>query len=123
MSLKTKIEKRGEGTYVIKAEGRLDTDTYTSFEEKIKPLMALPTKTLIFDMSALVYISSSGLGVIFNTKKSLEEINGSLIITNLQPQIRKVFEIIDALTKVNVFDSMREVESYLSAIQRTEVDK
>jgi hypothetical protein len=39
-------------------------------------------------------------------------------LTNLQPQIRKVFEIIQALPSLNIFESVEELDRYLAAMQR-----
>jgi ABC-type proline/glycine betaine transport system permease subunit len=38
--------------------------------------------------------------------------------TTLQPQIRKVFEIIQALPSLNIFESVAELDRYLAAMQR-----
>jgi len=122
MSFNVEIIKRQEGIFVAKFEGRLDTETYTLCEEKIKPLLAQSTKTLILDLEKLEYISSSGLGVIFNAKKKLEDQKASLILTNLKPQINKVFEIVKALPKESVFSSMEEVDAYLDAVQKKAIE-
>ena len=37
---------------------------------------------------------------------------------NLQPQIRKVFDIIQALPSLNVFESVEELDQYLAEMQR-----
>jgi len=123
MALKVNVEKRKEDIYVVKANGHIDTDTYLQFEEKIKPLLNASTKALILDMTDVSYISSAGLTVIFNAKKVIEENKGNFIVTNLQPQIKKVFDIVRALPKESVFVSMEEVDSYLDNIQQSEIEK
>ena len=123
MALKVNVEKRKEDIYVVKANGHIDTDTYLQFEEKIKPLLNTSIKALILDMTDVSYISSAGLTVIFNAKKVIEENKGNFIVTNLQPQIKKVFDIVRALPKESVFVSMEEVDSYLDNIQQSEIEK
>ena len=123
MALKVNVEKRKEDIYVVKANGHIDTDTYLQFEEKIKPMLNASTKALILDMTDVSYISSAGLTVIFNAKKVIEENKGNFIVTNLQPQIKKVFDIVRALPKESVFVSMEEVDSYLDNIQQSEIEK
>ena len=123
MALKVNVEKRKEDIYVVKANGHIDTDTYLQFDEKIKPMLNASTKALILDMTDVSYISSAGLTVIFNAKKVIEENKGNFIVTNLQPQIKKVFDIVRALPKESVFVSMEEVDSYLDNIQQSEIEK
>ena len=37
---------------------------------------------------------------------------------NLQPQVKKIFEIINALPSMDVFASVAELDAYLDAMQR-----
>ncbi|RKY41961.1 MAG: anti-sigma factor antagonist [Candidatus Makaraimicrobium thalassicum] len=123
MVFKVDVKEQQEGIYIVKPEGRLDADTYISLEEKIKPLFAPSTKVLVFDMSELDYISSNGVGVIFQAKKAIEENKGTFIMTNLQPQIRKIFQIVKALPEKPVFENMEEVDRYLDLMQKKEIEK
>jgi len=122
MALSLKVTEREKGVYVAAINGRIDSDNYTSFEEQIKPVLSTAPRILVLDMTNLDYISSAGLGVIFYARKTIESKGGTLIMSNLQPQIRKVFEIVKALPKESVFESIEEVDQYLDNIQRKEVD-
>jgi hypothetical protein len=39
-------------------------------------------------------------------------------LVNLQPQIAKVLEIVKALSGINVFKNLQEMDEYLAAMQR-----
>lgn len=121
--LEVTIEKKQEGIYLVRPNGRIDSETYTLLEEKIKPLLVPSTKAAILDMAKVFYISSAGLATIFNAKKIIESNKGALVLTNLQPQIKKVFEVIKALPPQNIFKNIEEADNYLSAIQRKEIEK
>jgi len=123
MALKIDIKEQKEGVYVVRLKGRLDTDTYLSFDESVKPYLAPSTKVLILDMSVLEYITSIGLGSIFQVRKTIEAVGGKLIITNPQPQIKKVFEIVKALPKSLIFESIEEIDKYLDTMQKKEIEK
>ena len=112
------IERRPKGVFVVKLKGRLNSDNYTAFEKNLKPILVPITKSLILDMSGLQYISSSGLGTIFGAKKYIELSGGTFIITNLQPQIKKVFDIVKALPVQSIFENMEEVDKYLDTMQQ-----
>ena len=40
----------------------------------------------------------------------------------LKPQIKKVFEIIDALPSMNVFSGVQELDDYLDAMQQQAIN-
>ena len=123
MSLNVIVTSRKTGVYIVKPEGRLDTETYLILDEKIASLLETATRVLILDMSDLDYISSAGVRVVFKTKKSLNESGGEFMMTNLKPQIRKVFEIINALPTISIFKNIDEADAYLDAMQRKEIEK
>ncbi len=52
-----------------------------------------------------------------------EEINAKFGVINLQPQIRKVFDIVKAIPDSSIFASIDELDKYLDSIQRKEKEK
>ena len=85
--------------------------------------MESATRVLILDMSDLDYISRAGVRVVFKAKKGLNASGGELMMANLKPQIRKVFEIINALPSFSVFKDIKEADAYLDAMQKKEMEK
>ena len=122
MPLSIQVTEDQPGIFTVAPEGPIDSDTYFSLEQKLNSILNDTTKLVIFDMARVIYISSMGLGVIFKTRGFLEGHGGSMIITNLQPQVKKVFDIIKALPQ-NIFQNMEEVDAYITQIQRKEIEK
>ncbi|MBN2120805.1 MAG: STAS domain-containing protein [Candidatus Omnitrophica bacterium] len=123
MSLKVTIEEKDKGSFRVIPSGSLDTATYTILEDKLKPVLSSSPRVLVFDMAGITYISSLGLNTMIKTRKALQEMNGTLIITNLRPQVKKVFDIVEALPNMNVFESIEEADAYLSRMQQDEIDR
>ena len=73
---------------------------------------------IIFDLEFLDYINSMGVRVLLKTKKALEKNGGKIMFMNLQPQIKKVFDILNALPTLQVFASIKEMDEYLDAMQK-----
>ena len=69
-------------------------------------------------MAEVDYLSSAGIRVILKTKKALKTQGGKLVFMHLQPQIRKVFEIIEALPSMRVFKNIEEMDDYLDRMQK-----
>lgn len=97
--------------------GSLDSDTSDQLQQKVNDEINATIKTTIIDFTDLDFLSSAGLRVIFKTKKLMDGNGGRLLLVNLQPQIKKVFEIVKALEGMNVFKSQDEMDEYLTAMQ------
>lgn len=87
-----KIEKtQNEKNLVVALEGRLDTTTAPQLEEELKTGLEGVTE-LVFDLSALEYISSAGLRVLLSAYKTMRG-KGSMKITNANELVQEVFEV------------------------------
>ena len=118
MSLKVTSREKSLGVFIVSPEGSLDTNTYTILEKKVDLLLDTSPRMIIFDLEKLDYISSMGVRVIAKAKKSLKKNEGKVVLLNLQPQIRKVFEIIKALPSEQIFSSIEEMDRYLDSMQK-----
>ena len=98
--------------------GSINSDTADILDGEIARLLDHAISTLVLDFSDITYISSAGVGVIMKAKTSLTRRKGDLAMINLQPQVKKVFEIIRLLPTLNVFESVQEMDEYLGKIQR-----
>ncbi len=123
MPLEINITKKEEGVFIVDIFGSIDSMTYMDLEKKVEPILVSSTKRLLFNMEGVDYISSMGVSVILKTKKAMEKHGGTLVVINLKPQIKAVFETIRALPSICVFESLEEVDNYLDAIQRKEIEK
>ena len=106
----------------ISLAGSLDTDTAPQLQEKIDQEIDTTVHMVIMDLKRLQFLSSAGLRVIFKTKKYMDQHHGKFMLLNLQPQVRKVFDIIKALEGMNVFRSQEEMDDYLAAMQNKVLD-
>ena len=108
----------GQGFVTIRPAGSLDSNTYTHLEEHIAAVTRTKPGALVLDLKGLTYISSAGVRVVIAAQKTMKAARGGFAIVNLQPQIRKVFEIIMALPSPNVFESVADLDRYLAGIQK-----
>lgn len=118
MTLKVDVQQKAGRAYVVYPSGSLDSSTYNILEQEIDALLKKTPAMVVLDMEHLEYLSSAGVRVIFKTQKILKEGGGKLVFMNLQPQIRKVFDIINALPSLQVFGSVAELDEYLDVMQK-----
>jgi anti-anti-sigma factor len=106
----------------ISLVGSLDTDTAPQLQDKIDQEIDSTVHMVIMDLKRLEFLSSAGLRVIFKTRKLMDSHHGKFMLLNLQPQVRKVFDIIKALDGMKVFKSQEEMDDYLTAMQNKVLD-
>jgi anti-anti-sigma factor len=102
----------------VSLEGSLDTATSPDLEAALDGLLAGSIKVVAFDLAGLRFISSAGIRVLMKARKELGDRGGSLALSNPQPQITKVLEIVRSLPGVAIFANDREMDAYLTAIQK-----
>jgi len=82
-----------DGRTFVSIEGRIDTNTADQFLSEIQPLMEGEKPDIEADCSRLDYISSQGLRNFLILQKSVGARGGRLVLSNLQPNVREVFDI------------------------------
>jgi len=113
MDLKIKIEKKQEGYYIVSPVGSIDSDTYMEFEKQLKAILP-SAKALNLNMEGVTYLSSIGFSVIFKAKEAIEKNGGSLAIASLQPNVKRIFDAVQAIPE-SLFASLETADEYLDA--------
>ncbi len=116
--LEITVENQSEGRFRVCLTGRLDTTTHAQCEESLRPVLVPETRVLILDMAGLEYLSSMGLRVLMRTNRLLSGQGAQCLFVNLQPPIRAVIDIANALPDETVFASVEEADHYLDLMQR-----
>jgi anti-anti-sigma factor len=102
----------------LTAQGPIDGETYGLLDKTMSIMLNEPLQALALDMNGVDLITSAGIGVIMKAKTSLGKRGGELVLTNLQPQVEKVFEIVRVLPTLGAFQNQQELDEYLETIQR-----
>ena len=107
------IQTRANDAIVLKLEGRLDTNTASSFEEKLMGLINDNENRIVVDFSHLDFISSSGLRVLLMAGKKLKTSNGKLSLCSLQDHIKEVFDVAGFTMLFSMFSSKEEAINHI----------
>jgi anti-sigma B factor antagonist len=118
MPLNVRVEENTKGMYVIYSEGSIDANTHTILGSEVDTILKKSPSLIIFDMKDVNYVSSAGVGVILTAEQSLKRQGGDVLMVHLQPQIKKVFDIVQALPSQKIFASVEEMDKYLMEMQR-----
>lgn len=115
MTMNVTSEQKAQGIFIVTVTGSLDSNTYNQFEQKIDALLSEATELIVFDLEFLTYLSSAGIRVFLKARKVLKSNGGQVKFLNLQPQIKRVFEIINAIPSMQIFENTAELDRYLDA--------
>lgn len=88
---------------VIALLGEIDSATSEDFYAEVSATYLNDKKDIVFDCSALEFIDSTTLGTFVKIFKQLKADGNKLILSNMRPRIKKLFEIC-ALDRIMEFD-------------------
>lgn len=117
MALRVTTRLKKPGVHVVSPVGSIDTASCRIFEEQVDAVLRQNPDLLIFDLEFTDYINSMGIRVLVKAKKALQARQAKPVFINLQPPIRKVFDILNAMPSLQVFASVAELDAYLDAMQ------
>lgn len=115
MTINVTSEQKAQGIFMVTVTGSLDSNTCQQFEQEIDALLGEATELIVFNLEFLTYLSSAGVRVFLKARKALKNHGGQVKFLNLQPQIKRVFEIINAIPAMQIFENTAELDRYLDA--------
>jgi anti-sigma B factor antagonist len=116
--LHVKINEKSTGVFMVDLSGPIDTYTHELFNHQIEAILVPSTKAIALNMAGVDYVSSMGIGSIFKIRQFAKTNTTTFAIVNLQPQVKKVFDTVQAMPKEAVFSNIAELDAYLDRIQK-----
>ncbi|MBN3040200.1 MAG: STAS domain-containing protein [Candidatus Omnitrophica bacterium] len=123
MDLTIQTLKKGDSVFTLALNGEINSQTHQLLEDELKKLINDQTKAVFLDMSRISYISSIGVKTVLSAKKVLKEKNANFAMVNLQPGVKKVFDVLKLLPIFEIFDEMPEADKYIDQIIKEEMNK
>ena len=118
MALKVNVAQKRPGVITVAPIGSIDAEFSSVLDKKVESALEQKPDVIIFDLEFTDYINSMGVRVLIKTKKAMKKCGGKVLFTHLQPQIKKVFDILNALPSLQVFTSIEELDNYLDTMQK-----
>ncbi len=109
MALKVNTAIKRPGIFVVVPIGSIDAGGNAIFQERVNSVLNQNPDVIIFDMEHADYINSMGIRVLVKAKKAIKKNGGKIMFINLQPPIKKVFDILNALPSLKVFASIEYI--------------
>ena len=105
--MKLSFEKVSD-SLVVNVEGEFDLHTADYFKEEVGTKINEGHKKIILNLESIEFIDSSGLGAILSKYKDLEKKCGELVVINITPQVKRIFEVSGLLRVLDVYSSKQE---------------
>jgi anti-sigma B factor antagonist len=97
-------EHIGEVTVVVLAGAQLDASTAAEFKRDIAPVLEANAQ-VVFDLSQLAFVDSSGLGALLSCLRHLHAKGGDLKLCGILPPVRALFELVRMHRIFHIFDT------------------
>ena len=113
-------------TVVVAPEGRLDHDNCEAFRTGLQPHLAQAVanrQRIVLDLSGLAYVSSAGLRCFMLAAKEAQASGGRIVLAALRPVVAEIFQISRFDLVFELFPSVREALSAVSASAAAAFDK
>lgn len=95
-TIEVKIEPRAgaNGTSVVLAAiaGKITVDECEQFSTHAHAITEAGPNAAVIDCAGLTFLSSAGIGELIKLNRSLRERKASMMLANVQPEVRKIFE-------------------------------
>ena len=111
MEINHKVEN---GILIVAINGRLDAATAPVAEGEIKKMLEGEQNRLLFDLSALEYLSSGGLRVILSAAKEIRRRDGKVALAALNQYVYEIFEVSGFTAMLPIKDSVEEAPKDLA---------
>lgn len=109
MRLKLEVIDR---TMIVSFNGELDHHSAGEAREEIdRKIESNNIINLIFDLSNLKFMDSSGIGVVIGRYKVISKKNGKVAVINLNPHVDKIFEMSGIYKIINKCSNKQEALS------------
>jgi anti-anti-sigma factor len=118
MKLTVETRQAQPGMMTVSLRGPLDGETHQALDREVRRLLTQPVRVIVLDMEGVEYISSAGVGALASAKTAIAKRGGELAMTNVQPQVAKVLEIMRLVPVLGVFKDQEELDEYLGRVQR-----
>src|ERR1700694_826249 len=101
-----------EGITIVQLPETINSTNNRAFDKDVAPLME-PTARVVFDLTQVKRLDSSGLGSIVACLKHLRTAGGDLKLCGLSKQIRTLFELVRMHHVFDIFNTRQEaIDSY-----------
>lgn len=93
---------------ILRVEGTVDAATSPTLETHAEAIVASGVRHLVVVLQQVVYMSSTGWGLLMGLVKQLRARNGSLVIVGMNPDVKRVYDLLGIKPLIKHYGSEQE---------------
>jgi anti-sigma B factor antagonist len=93
---------------LVIAKGRIDTATVKTLSQALAEIKDAGRCKIVLNMKDVTYISSAGLSELIDTQNTCKHRRGELVLAEVPPRIREVFNLAGLTPLFTLYDSESE---------------
>jgi anti-sigma B factor antagonist len=97
-------ESSDPGVHVVNVSGEIHVSTAPSFRERLNAVIESGETMLVLDLSAVDFIDSTGLSVLLNGLRLVNQRHGRLALVCTNPTVMRLFQITSLDATFDMFD-------------------
>jgi anti-sigma B factor antagonist len=105
-ALSIEVTRPEDGVVLVALGGEVDILSVTELRRRTGELDVLMPAHVVFDLSKLEFIDSSGINALVQAVRAIEDLGGTGVIAAASPEARRVFEIIGLSQVVSVVQDL-----------------
>jgi anti-sigma B factor antagonist len=98
----------------VSVSGELDQSTAPELRGALAPTVAEPTGSVLVDLSDCEFIDSTGLSLLVETKRALDELQRGFAICCADVDVRRLLELTGIDQAINLFETRDEAVAALA---------
>lgn len=105
--------KKKNRTLMIRIYGEIDHHTSADLRRQVESaFMEMGGRNIIFDFKNVIFMDSSGIGMIIGRYKQIRNLGGRICITNANEKIIEIIELSGLKTLVPIYRNIDEAITY-----------
>ena len=114
--METNIQTIDEIAVITIANEQLDSSNTGAFKDQVNSVIDT-NKNVVFDMSSVRFVDSSGLGAILAFLRRLHDLGGDLKLVGLTQPVRMLFELVRMHRIFEIFHTADEAVSSFAGMR------
>lgn len=98
-------EEKTKKIKIVEIEGEVDVYTSMELKKELNNLIDNGEKRIVVNLEKVVYMDSSGLGILVAILKRIRSEKGNMKLIKLTPGIKKIFELTRLTKFFEIFDA------------------
>ena len=97
-------ERSDAGVHIVNVSGEIHVSTAPSFREQLNAVIERGGTTLVLDLSAVEFIDSTGLSVLLNGLRLVNQRQGRMALVCANPTVMRLFQITSLDATFDIFE-------------------